>query len=71
VEPEQPPVVDEVRIDMRSGAGMPERSYRDCYRDYRDCLDYGLCLESAGGVLEEDEDKFDYDGTEYCGDYVW
>ena len=53
--------MDEVRTDEISGIG----------RDYRDCLDYGLCLGSAGGVLEEDEDVFDYDGTEYCSDYVW
>lgn len=49
---------------MRGGRG-----YSDHYRDYRDCLNYGLCLGSS--VLNEDEDMFDYDGTEYCSDYVW
>ncbi|KAL1907268.1 hypothetical protein Sste5344_006900 [Sporothrix stenoceras] len=50
---------------------LDDHKFRECYREYRDCLEYGRCLGSAGGTLRENEDMFDYDGTEYCSDYVW
>lgn len=58
-------------LDWIGRPELSDRDYRKCYREYCDCLEYGRCLGSAGGTLGEDEDMFDYDGTEYCSDYVW